>query len=87
MKEFSKIGEYHVKDTQARQEIEEVKETLNNLPTSSNPLPEVSVDDNGKVLQVVNGLWGKGALPEATKETWTFTLENGTTLTKQVHVG
>lgn len=30
---------------------------------------------------------GGGQTPTINKETWTFTLENGTTLTKQVHVG
>lgn len=30
---------------------------------------------------------GGATTPTIDKETWTFTLENGTTLTKQVHVG
>jgi hypothetical protein len=35
----------------------------------------------------VDSLKEGGGATTPTKETWTFTLENGTTLTKQVHVG
>lgn len=70
MKEFSKIGDYHVKDAVARLEIEEVKETLNNLPTASGSLPEVTTADNGKFLRVVDGVWVAEAV--STAETTEF---------------
>jgi hypothetical protein len=112
MKEFSKIGDYYVKDAQARSDIATLQTEVDALktgggnggteggsgentgggsstptPTPTNPLPEVSAEDNGKVLKVVDGVWAKSELPEPTKKTWTFTLEDGTTLTEQVHVG
>lgn len=103
MKEFSKIGEYAVKDAQARSGIEElglaleeVKESIGNLPTTSSGLPAVSEADNGKVLQVVGGKWSKSALPTdpsnpsnpvVKTEEWQFVLEDGTVVTKNVCVG
>ena len=70
MKEFSKIGDYHVKDAVARLEVEAVKETLNNLPTASGSLPEVTEADNGKFLRVSGGVWVAEAV--ATVETTEF---------------
>lgn len=70
MKEFSKIGEYHVKDTQARADIELLKSKVENGGSGENvsPLPEVSVADNGKVLGVVDGKWTP-TLPKETEIT------------------
>lgn len=47
------------------------------------PVP-VTAEDNGKVLTVVNGQWG--AYP-IISETWTFTLEDGSVVTKNVVTG
>ena len=66
MKEFIKIGDYYVKDKQAREDIEGLKEDLKNLPTGTGALPKVDEKDNGKVLQVNNGQWDKGFLDFAT---------------------
>lgn len=55
MKEFSKIGEYVVKDAQARESIEELGKRLDEGVNGG--LPSVSVEDNGKVLKVVGGEW------------------------------
>jgi hypothetical protein len=103
MKEFSKIGDYYVKDAQAREdiealreEVEGLKETSPNAPSVVNPLPTVSTADNGKVLQVVDGKWAKSALPTdpsnpsnpvVKTETWTFVLDDGTVVTKEVCLG
>lgn len=100
MKEFSKLGDYYVKDAQAREDVEgikadveTVKESLANIPTSVNPLPEVSVVDNGKVLTVVDGVWKKADAPSApsspstpniTVEQWEFVREDGAVVTKKV---
>lgn len=46
------------------------KRTINHIVIEGNPdepgvwLPEVTVEDDGKVLMVVNGIWDKSALPE-----------------------
>jgi hypothetical protein len=103
MKEFIKIGDYYVKDAQARAGIEElglaleeVQERIDNLPSVSGALPEVSTADNGKVLQVVDGKWSKATLPTdpsnpsnpvVKTETWTFVLDDGTVVTKEVCLG
>ena len=103
MKEFSKIGEYAVKDAQAREGVEElglaleeVQERIDNLPSVSGALPEVSTADNGKVLQVVGGKWSKSALPTdpsnpsnpvVKTEVWQFVLDDGTVVEKNVCVG
>ena len=44
-------------------------------------IPSVTASDNGKFLQVVNGAW---AAQQPTTEAWTFTLEDGSTITKNV---
>ena len=44
-------------------------------------IPSVTASDNGKFLQVVNGVW---SAQQPTTETWTFTLEDGSTITKNV---
>lgn len=47
------------------------------------PVP-VTADDNGKVLAVTNGAWGAQQLAI---ETWTFTLEDGSEVTKTIVTG
>lgn len=47
------------------------------------PVP-VTAEDNGKVFTVVNGQWGAYSL---LTEPWTFTLENGSEVTKNVVTG
>lgn len=47
------------------------------------PVP-VTSEDNGKVFTVVNGQWGAYPL---ISETWTFTLEDGSEVTKNVVTG
>lgn len=47
-------------------------------------LPTVTTSDNGKILKVVNGAW---AAQQPTTEAWTFTLEDGSTITKNVCIG
>ena len=44
-------------------------------------IPSVTASDNGKFLQVANGAW---AAQQPTTEAWTFTLEDGSTITKNV---
>lgn len=44
------------------------------------PVP-VTASDNGKIMKVVNGAWAKAA---QNTETWTFTLADGSTVTKNV---
>lgn len=44
-------------------------------------LPTVTTSDNGKILKVANGAW---AAQQPTTEVWTFTLEDGSTITKNV---
>ena len=44
-------------------------------------LPTVTTADNGKILKVTNGAW---AAQQPTTEAWTFTLEDGSTITKNV---
>lgn len=47
-------------------------------------LPTVTTADNGKILKVINGAWEAQQL---TTEAWTFTLEDGSTVTKNVCIG
>lgn len=47
-------------------------------------LPAVTTSDNGKILKVVNGAW---VAQQPTMEAWIFTLEDGSTITKNVCVG
>lgn len=47
-------------------------------------LPAVTTSDNGKILKVVNGAW---VAQQPTTEAWIFTLEDGSTITKNVCVG
>ena len=44
-------------------------------------LPTVTTADNGKILKVTNGAW---VAQQPTTEAWTFTLEDGSTITKNV---
>ena len=44
-------------------------------------LPTVTTADNGKILKVVNGAW---VAQQLTTEAWTFTLDDGSTITKNV---
>ena len=44
-------------------------------------IPSVTASDNGKFLRVVSGAW---AAQQPTTEAWTFTLEDGSTITKNV---
>ena len=44
-------------------------------------LPTVTTADNGKILTVTNGVW---VAQQPTTEAWTFTLEDGSTITKNV---
>ena len=44
-------------------------------------LPTVTTADNGKILKVTNGVW---VAQQPTTEAWTFTLEDGSTITKNV---
>ena len=44
-------------------------------------LPTVTTADNGKILKVTNGVW---VAQQPTTESWTFTLEDGSTITKNV---
>ena len=44
-------------------------------------LPTVTTADNGKILKVTNGAW---VAKQPTTEAWTFTLEDGSTITKNV---
>ena len=44
-------------------------------------LPTVTTADNGKILTVVNGAW---VAQQPTTEAWIFTLEDGSTITKNV---
>ena len=44
-------------------------------------LPTVTTADNGKILKVTNGSW---VAQQPTTEAWTFTLEDGSTITKNV---
>ena len=44
-------------------------------------LPTVTTADNGKILKVVNGVW---SAQQPTTEAWTFTLDDGSTITKNV---
>ena len=44
-------------------------------------LPTVTTADNGKILKVTNGVW---AAQQPTTEAWTFTLDDGSTITKNV---
>ena len=44
-------------------------------------LPTVTTADNGKILKVTNGEW---VAQQPTTEAWTFTLEDGSTITKNV---
>ena len=44
-------------------------------------LPTVTTADNGKILKVTNGAW---VAQQPTTEAWTFTLEDGSTITKKV---
>ena len=44
-------------------------------------LPTVTTADNGKNLKVTNGAW---VAQQPTTEAWTFTLEDGSTITKNV---
>ena len=44
-------------------------------------IPSVTASDNGKFLQVVSGAW---VAQQPTTEAWTFTLEDGSTITKNV---
>lgn len=44
-------------------------------------LPTVTTSDNGKILKVANGAW---VAQQPTTEVWTFTLEDGSTVTKNV---
>lgn len=47
-------------------------------------LPTVTTADNGKILKVINGAW---EAQQPTTEAWTFTLEDGSTITKNVCIG
>ena len=47
------------------------------------PVP-VTAEDNGKVLAVTNGAWSAQQLAI---ETWTFTLEDGSEVTKTIVTG
>lgn len=47
-------------------------------------LPIISIEDNGKVMSVVDGEWAMIDMP--TTEEWVFTLEDGSTVTKAVYV-
>ncbi len=47
-------------------------------------LPTVTTADNGKILKVINGAW---EAQQPTTEAWTFTLEDGSTVTKNVYIG
>ena len=44
-------------------------------------LPTVTTADNGKILKVTNGAW---VAQQPTTEAWIFTLEDGSTITKNV---
>ena len=44
-------------------------------------LPTVTTADNGKILKVTNGAW---VAQQPTTEAWTFTLDDGSTITKNV---
>ena len=44
-------------------------------------LPTVTIADNGKILKVTNGAW---VTQQPTTEAWIFTLEDGSTITKNV---
>lgn len=57
-----------VKDVQTAPDM---VEALANIAASTIELPAVDAEDNGKVLKVANGKWGKGtdnSLPEVTSE-------------------
>ena len=49
--------------------------------TWADVLPQVAASDNGKFLRVVSGAW---AAQQPTTEAWIFTLEDGSTITKNV---
>lgn len=57
--------------------------SIQELPKTQE-LPEITAEDNGKILSVVEGGW---ALASFATEEWTFTLEDGTTVTKAVYIG
>ena len=46
-----------------------------------NEVPTVTASDNGKILTVTNGVW---VAKQPTTEVWTFTLDDGSTITKNV---
>ena len=46
-----------------------------------NEVPTVTASDNGKLLRVVSGVW---SAQQPTTEVWTFTLDDGSTITKNV---
>ena len=58
-----------------------VAETVQTELLDVEVLPTVTTADNGKILKVTNGAW---VAQQPTTETWTFTLEDGSTITKNV---
>ena len=46
-----------------------------------NEIPTVTASDNDKLLRVVSGAW---VAQQPTTEAWSFTLEDGSTITKNV---
>ena len=46
-----------------------------------NEIPTVTASDNDKLLRVVSGTW---VAQQPTTEAWSFTLEDGSTITKNV---
>ncbi len=61
------------------------EEYVNNVVANiGSDLPDVTAEDNCKFLQVVNGEWATSE--DVVLEEWVFTLEDGSTVTKQVYV-
>lgn len=57
------MSDYCNTNQRIQEELDELYDTFNKILLVS--LPEVSTEDNGKFLRVVNGAWNKVSVPFA----------------------
>lgn len=79
-------GNWVAEDRLAYKTEQETKRLASELLPEGVPVVPATSDDNGKVLGVEDGAYALIPLKESQTEEWIFTLEDGSTVTKNVVV-